>query len=146
MQSSYAPCESHTNQDEIFFCILPYLNMQWLLMVKGFYPVLHPTRDLLRWLGLLKQGVTIFIITKMTWTQKNPQPSGNLNPPSNFLATYMVDKYVYSYICTHFYYCLSIGFLSLPFLQSTVDAIIAVIVHWAGDLGWGFRHSPLGWG
>ena len=34
------------------------------------YPVHYPTRDLLRRLGLLKQGVTIFIITQMTWTQK----------------------------------------------------------------------------
>ena len=35
MQSSYAPWEPHTNRDEIFFCILPYLQHQWLFVVKS---------------------------------------------------------------------------------------------------------------
>ena len=36
--------------------------------------------SVLRRLGLLKQGVTIFTILWMTWTPKSSQPSGDLNP------------------------------------------------------------------
>ena len=53
---------SHTNWSENIFCILPYLNISDFLCLKVLFPVHYPTRDLLRMLGLLKQGVTIFIV------------------------------------------------------------------------------------
>ena len=54
-QSRHVPWEPHTNRDEIFLCILPYLNISDFLWLKAVH---YPTRDLLRRLGLLKQGVT----------------------------------------------------------------------------------------
>ena len=63
MQSRHAPWQPHTNQDEIFFCILPYLNISDLLRLKVLFPVHFPTRELLRRLSQLKQGTTIFSIT-----------------------------------------------------------------------------------
>ena len=41
------------------------------------HPVHYPTRDLLRRLGLLKQGVTIFAIRQINDlnTEKNPSPA-----------------------------------------------------------------------
>ena len=50
-------------------------------MQPGGYPVHYPTRDLLRRLGLLKQGVTIFIITQNDFnTEKNPSPAVTSTP------------------------------------------------------------------
>ena len=54
----HAPWEPHTNRDEIFFCILSYLNINDFSWCKGFYPLHYPTRDLLTRLGLLKQRFT----------------------------------------------------------------------------------------
>ena len=43
-------------------------------------PIHYPTRGLLGRLGLLKQGVTIFIVTQMTSTQKKIPAQRRLEP------------------------------------------------------------------
>ena len=68
MQSRHAPQEPCINQDGIFFCILPYLNISDFSWLKVYIPYHYPTRDLQGRLGLMKQGVLLqqWLTTLMT--------------------------------------------------------------------------------